>query len=1037
MKKMSFHFKPLDSLSIKIIFFIIYFHNLSLIAQERKNEMGDYFISSYDRAFLKTNYLNWSLLQDPEGVIYYGNSTNGMLTYDGQKIRPVLDHKGEPTSGNGRSLLMDSNKVIYAIIARGFGYIEKNKFNEPVFYSLSDSLSSKDKVSSTLWSAGIINDTIIFQSEKSVYLYKDKELLNVEHFDGVIHTANVNDGGAFIRVWGKGIYKLTNGKFKFIPTSKELFAENRIDEQYSLDNGDQLLVSRNIGLWIMKKDGSFKKVKTDDVDNFIIENESYVAGSKLKDGTIPITTSKGGLMFLNKDFEINAIINKNNGLNDNHMTAIIQDREGDVWGSNFGLFRLSFNPTITYFSERNNLTGAVQAVLRHNGVLYVRSSEDLYDLVPKTSVYSQSKFEANNVNELGRWNSILPFDDQIITTNNYTIKATKNRKTEVISPIYRSNNTIRSKLNPSIIFSSNGVYGLLAHQYEKGKWSQLNLKNQDSVKPINIVEVSPGKILSQTREGIYIFNYDKNIQGNYVKVDMDKKFTYHGRLSIQTLNESDHMLVDSLQNYYIFDIETNKAIHTAIKRDTTKIPLGTVRYTYNKDSKNGWTISEKGLFKTHFDQKNGFSYEEYPFYKVEISELGGGFFAEGSGDDEIIWIGSQDNKLYRYYPELAKKEKRNKYSALIREIYSNGEKAFIELDNLPYKNNNLSFEVAYPVFGNESKTLFSYWLEGQDKGWSEFVPDFKKEYTNLSEGEYTFKVRAKDPSGEISKEGVLEFSIDPPWYRTFWAYLIYLASLVLAFIQFGKYQAKKSYLKAEGERKNSELAAAKELQDRLLPKSIPKFKNFDIAGFLKTSTEVGGDYYDFYEAADGSLYAICGDATGHGTPSGMLVSITKAGIIGLPEMSPKDMLHELNRVVKKVDLGILRMSLNIALIKDNKLVLSSAAMPPYYIFRAKENKTEEVQISGLPLGSFNNEFYDEIKTSFNSGDILVILSDGLPEAPNLSGELFDYPRLQELITKCKNKTANQIIDYLMSEVEVWLGGKNNPDDITIVVIKHR
>lgn len=1019
--------------SVVIPFFI----SSTALCQEKKDELGDFFISNYDRAFLKTNYLNWSILQDPEGVIYYGNSNNGVLTYDGQKVRPVLDHNGLPTKGLGRSLLIDTKKIIYAIIGRGFGYIEKNKFNDPVYYSLSDNLSDEDKVKSTLWSAGVLNDTIIFQSEKSVYLYKDKKLLSVEHFDNVLHTVNVNEGGAFLRIWGEGIYKLRNGKFIFMPSTKEIFAENRVDEQYQLGNGEQLLVSRNVGLWILKNDGSLQKTQTKEVDNYLKKFEAYAGGASLEDGTIPIATTKQGLMFIDDQFGVKAILTKENGLNDNHTTGFIQDREGDIWGTNFGLFRASFDPTITYFSERNNLSGAIQDIVRHNGILFVRSSEDLYDLVPKNSVYEQSKFEANNVNELAGWNSILTFDDQIITTNNYTIKATKNRKTEIVSPIYRTNNTIRSKLNPNIIFSSNRVYGLLAHQYTKGQWKQLDISKQDSIKPIDIAEVSPGKILALTIDGAYIYEYKSEGIGNYVKLNTDVQFTKNGRFSRETYNESDHVLVDSLNNYYKIDLNNYKVIYTEIKHDSTIVPKeGFVRYTYNSDSKNGWIISDKGLFKTHFDTIQGFKYEKYPFYKVEISELGGGFFAEGSGVNEILWIGSQDNKLYRYIPELAVKEKREKYKALIRKIYSNGENAPIELGTIPFKKNNISFEVAYPVFGNETKTEFSYFLEGQDVRWSEFVPDFKKEYTNLKEGDFKLRVKAKDPSGEVSEEGIVEFTIDPPWYRTFWAYTLYLLSLVIAFIQFGKYQGKKSYLKAEDERKNSELAAAKELQNRLLPKSLPNISNLDIAGFLKTSTEVGGDYYDFFETGDGSLYAICGDATGHGTPSGMLVSITKAGIIGLPQLSPKDMLHELNRVVKKVDLGILRMSLNIALIKNNELTLSSAAMPPYYIYRAKTNKVEEIQISGLPLGSLKDEYYDEVKTSFNAGDILVILSDGLPEAPNKIGELFDYQKLQELISNCGNKTANQIIDYLISEAEAWLEEQNNPDDITLVVIKH-
>jgi hypothetical protein len=1011
-----------------------------VFSQQRKIETGDFFISNYNRSFLNTDYLNWSIVQDSEGIIYYGNSLQGVQTFDGQKVRPALDEKGKPTQGNARAMVLDSKKTIYAIIGAGFGYIEKNKFNEPIYYSLSEQLPVKDKVTSTLWNAVMLNDTILFSSENSVYLYKDKKLISVEHYKNVIHTLRTTERDAFLRVWGDGLFKLIDGKFTLIPASKEIFAQNRIEETHSLDNGDVLLVSRNIGLWLLKKDGSLEKAKSDEADQYIKRYEAYASGDKLKNGTIPIATTKGGLLFIDNQLAVKAILTEENGLNDNHITNTFQDRNGDVWGTNNGLFRVDFDTTLTYFSTKNKLKGSVTDVRRHNGKLYVRTALDLFDFIPKTTVFEQSKFIRNNVNEIARAQSILAFDDQIITTNNFSIKTTKNGITEVISPIYRTNNTIRSKLNPTIIFSANNVYGLLAHQYKSGRWSQLKLAKQDFIKPYKIVEVAPGKILAQTREGIFVYDYDSSGQGNFTKLGLDKQFTKSGNLSVWTFNESTHVLVDSLRNHYRLNLENYKAELTNIKLDTSIVPtinpnLDNNPYTYNPDSKNGWTITETGLYKIAFDLENGYSFTKYPFYKVPLRELSIALFAEGSGESEILWIGSQEEKLYRYYPELAIKEKRQTYKALIRAIYANGQIAPLDLGNLPFSENNLLFEVAYPVFGNESKTTFSYWLEGQDKTWSAFIPDFKKEYTNLKEGNYKFRVRAMDASGQISEEGVLEFKISPPWYRTLWAYGFYLLSLVLAFIQFGKFQAKKSFLKAENERKNSELAAAKDLQERLLPKTLPIIKNLDIAGYLRTSTEVGGDYYDFFEQADGSLFAICGDATGHGTPSGMLVSITKAGIIGLPHLSPNEMLHELNRVVKKVDLGILRMSLNIALIKEDQLTLSSAGMPPYYIYRAATGTTEEIQISGVPLGSFTNAYFDQIHTTFNSGDILVIISDGLPEAPNLTGDLFDYQKLQDLITTYGKKSAQEVIDQLMVEADAWLSGKHNPDDITLVVIK--
>ena len=1003
-------------------------------SQQNKIETGNFFVSNYSRSFLNSISGNWSILQDPDGVIYIGNTYDGILIYDGQKIRRVNDGNGSPKLGLTRSLLIDSKNTIYAILGNEFGYIEKNIFGESNFISLSKSLPTKDQVNSTLWSAGIINDTVIFQSEKTTYLYKYKKLLNVQHFNAILHTVNVNKNGAYLRIWGEGLYKLMAGKFQLLPATKNIFSQNRIDEQYALGDGDNLMISRNNGVWYLRKDGSIQKAKADDIDEFIIKNESYQGGEKLKNNIIPISTTKGGLLFIDEKLNIKSVLNSTNGLEFDYITSFIQDRVGDVWGTSDNIFRVSFDTSITYFSTINNLHGPINFITRIDGKLYVRTSKDLYDFVPKNRLEGHSSFVNNNVNESG--DEILKFDDQLITTNNYTIKSTKNRVTKILSPIYRSNGTIRSKLNPSILFSSNSAVGLLAHKYQNGRWSQIKLLNKDTIRCGNLIEIAPGIIILETRKGLYKYEYNIEGQGNYTKLDADKKFTTNGRLYTRVFNNQDYLFADSLNNFYKVDLLKNKVVYTGFSIDSF-VNKSYWFYTYNKDSKNGWMVTQRGIYKTKFDYKTGFTFTQYPFYKVDVSELSAGIFAEGSGDNEVLWLGSQDEKLYRYFPELAIKENQQNYKALIRAIYTNGQKAPLELGVLPFEKNNLLFEVAYPVFGNESKIKFSYWLEGQDSSWGNFVSDYKKEYTNLKEGNYKFHVKAKDPSGSISEEGVIEFRVRPPWYRTMWAYGFYILILLLCFRQFGKYQAKKSFQKAENERKNSELAAAKDLQNRLLPKSLPTIKNLDIAGYLRTSTEVGGDYYDFFEQPDGSLYAICGDATGHGTPSGMLVSITKAGIIGLPQMNPKDMLHELNRVVKKVDLGILRMSLNIALIKENTVTLSSAGMPPYFIYRAATNTTDEIQLSGVPLGSFNDVYYDETTTSFNLGDILVIISDGLPEAPNLTGELFDYKKLQDLISTYGNKTAQEIIDQLMMEADKWLSGNHNPDDITLVVIKHK
>jgi len=253
----------------------------------------------------------------------------------------------------------------------------------------------------------------------------------------------------------------------------------------------------------------------------------------------------------------------------------------------------------------------------------------------------------------------------------------------------------------------------------------------------------------------------------------------------------------------------------------------------------------------------------------------------------------------------------------------------------------------------------------------------------------------------------------------------------------GKRKQRARLRQIEENRKNNELAAARDLQQSMLPKENPKRADLDIATFIRSSTEVGGDYYDFFPQPDGVIFSVCGDATGHGVTSGMMVSVTKAGLNGISPVKPNKILQRLNGVVKRIDLGTLRMSLNIAEITQDEVFLSSAAMPPIYLYKASTKQVEEFMNNGLPLGGLRDEDFVLENRKFEVGDVLVQLSDGLPEAPNLLGEMYDYERLSSLIQSSCHLSAQEIIDVLIKSVDEWMQGKRNPDDITLVVTKKK
>ena len=118
-------------------------------------EMGNYFSSYYDRNILKATLGNTDLLQDDDGVIYVANLGDGILQYDGQRVTRAIDEKGNKLNLRIWSILQDSKKVMYVSAQNSFGYVEKNKFGDLVYTSLSNGLSKKNKINSNVGAAVI------------------------------------------------------------------------------------------------------------------------------------------------------------------------------------------------------------------------------------------------------------------------------------------------------------------------------------------------------------------------------------------------------------------------------------------------------------------------------------------------------------------------------------------------------------------------------------------------------------------------------------------------------------------------------------------------------------------------------------------------------------------------------------------------------------------------------------------------------------------------------------------------------------------
>jgi serine phosphatase RsbU (regulator of sigma subunit) len=245
-------------------------------------------------------------------------------------------------------------------------------------------------------------------------------------------------------------------------------------------------------------------------------------------------------------------------------------------------------------------------------------------------------------------------------------------------------------------------------------------------------------------------------------------------------------------------------------------------------------------------------------------------------------------------------------------------------------------------------------------------------------------------------------------------------------------------LEADNKRKTRELEEARALQLSMLPKDIPRLAHLDIEAYMKTASEVGGDYYDFKLTADGRLLIALGDATGHGMKAGTMVGITKGFFNSLDDIS--ELVSFFNRstdVIKRKNLGNLYMALLLVAVEDHHLTLASAGMPPVLIFRQRSRELETIELKGMPLGAHANFPYQQKEIQIHTGDTVLMMSDGLPELFNEQKEIFDYPQVSKVFEQTAEKSPKEIIAHLEQTGKTWQKNQPQNDDMTFIVLKVR
>ena len=249
---------------------------------------------------------------------------------------------------------------------------------------------------------------------------------------------------------------------------------------------------------------------------------------------------------------------------------------------------------------------------------------------------------------------------------------------------------------------------------------------------------------------------------------------------------------------------------------------------------------------------------------------------------------------------------------------------------------------------------------------------------------------------------------------------------------------------AEREKMKRSLALATEIQQHLLPQGSPELAGFDVAGRSVYCDETGGDYYDFIqlvELGEDRLGIAVGDVTGHGIGAALLMASARAILrshAGRYGDNLDDVFGALNAhmVRDTTDGRFITLFFGVLNAADRSLKWTSGGHDPALWLRRSTGEIEEMPNTGIPLGVLEEAEYGQAgPVTLESGDIIVIGTDGIWEATNAAGEMFGKGRLRKIIADRADDSAADIHTAVIDAVTDFRAGCPQEDDITLVVIK--
>ncbi|MEN2413138.1 triple tyrosine motif-containing protein [Flavobacterium mesophilum] len=788
---------------------------ISPIIKSQIKKIGVPFITNYTSKSYKAASENWDVLQDSKGMMFFANHF-GIMQFDGVRWSIVTQPENRSMI---RSMAIDKKDKIYIGAQGDLGYVIQLPNGQYQYNSLVKLIPVSARNFGDVQRTIVRNNEVIFFSYEGIFIYKNnkiKVLQEKENFDDFFEVNNE----LFVTDNVKGLLKLQNDKLVAVGDGKK-FAGMQIRKIFAIQNGLLLLTQKN-GLFTYKNK-IVQRFATE--ADYLLKQNQISAGIQLSDGYFGIGTRQTGLIVINGEGKMIQHIDKQMGLQNDYVTNLRTDKEGNLWVTlKEGISLIQISSPLSRILDSSNSETKIYCSQIYQNKLYIGTDNGLFWI--DWEDYKNGKREnisfqhiagmSENVWNIGIFNNtLLAFEKNgIFEINGNSAKA--------LAKIDGAWKGILMPNHPELLLVG-GYTGLYLLKKTNNSWVYQH-KIKGFEESCRVIETdSKGNVwIAHGYKGIFKLKFSEKFDSVSKIQFYNDKSGFPSSLFLNTFKIENQIYFGTTKGVYKQNLSSEKMIPDPVFKQYLGLE-NHIRLLKPDNQNNIWYVSGENTGKMSKQSNGQFKIEELPFRKLRYLYVPGfeNIQTTLSGD---VFFGTQDGLIH--YSASKRKNYEMKYKAVISEVKCIFPKDSLLFSSrydvlpnktgsindklvavLPYSNNAMHFSFASLCFDDAEATKYEYWLEGFEPTWSEYSLQTEKEYTNLPENKYVFHVRAKNIYDVVSEEAVFSFEILPPWYRTTWAYILYLALFVILIYIIIQYQKRV----AERERQQLILSQEKEL----------------------------------------------------------------------------------------------------------------------------------------------------------------------------------------------------------------------------------